>query len=153
MKWDSGNNNDLWAIDHGNISRIVMSKKIAVVQSNYIPWKGYFDLIPAVDEFILCDGMQYTRRDWCNRNKIKMANGVKCISVPVKVKGKYHQLIRETAIDGVDWAQSHRGQIKQSYFKKHLTNQCNLLKREAYLCKLRYSSRLPIKTFYNILLL
>ena len=46
-------------------------KKIAILQSNYIPWKGYFDLIAAVDEFIIYDDMQYTRRDWRNRNRIK----------------------------------------------------------------------------------
>jgi hypothetical protein len=44
--------------------------KIAILQSNYIPWKGYFDLVASVDEFILFDDMQYTRRDWRNRNKI-----------------------------------------------------------------------------------
>ena len=37
-------------------------KKVAILQSNYIPWKGYFDMIAAVDEFILYDDMQYTRR-------------------------------------------------------------------------------------------
>ena len=45
-----------------------MSKKAAIVQSIYIRWKGYFDLINLVDEFILFDDMQYTRRDWRNRN-------------------------------------------------------------------------------------
>ena len=48
-------------------------KKIAILQSNYIPWKDYFDMIAAVDEFILYDDMQYTRRDWRNRNQIKTA--------------------------------------------------------------------------------
>jgi len=94
-----------------------MTKKVAILQSNYIPWKGYFDLIAAVDEFILYDDVQYTRRDWRNRNKIKTPNGVKWLSVPVKVKGKYHQLIRDTEIDNTDWAQAHRGSIKQSYLK------------------------------------
>ncbi len=63
-------------------------KKIAIVQSNYIPWKGYFDMIAAVDEFILYDDMQYTRRDWRNRNQIKTPQGVQWLTVPVKVKGK-----------------------------------------------------------------
>ena len=49
-------------------------KKVAIVQSNYIPWKGYFDLIRSVDEFILYDDMQFTKRDWRNRNRIKTAN-------------------------------------------------------------------------------
>ena len=82
-------------------------KKVAIVQSNYIPWKGYFDLIADVDEFIIYDDMQYTRRDWRNRNRIKTPQGLKWLSVPVKVKGRYHQTIRETRIDGADWATSH----------------------------------------------
>ena len=81
--------------------------RIAVLQSSYIPWKGYFDLIASVEEFILYDDTQYTRRDWRNRNKVKTPQGTKWISVPVKVKGKYSQKIRETEIDGTDWAQSH----------------------------------------------
>ena len=46
-------------------------KRIAVMQSNYIPWKGYFDLMNAVDEFVIYDEVQYTKNDWRNRNKIK----------------------------------------------------------------------------------
>ena len=46
-------------------------KSVAIVQSSYIPWKGYFDLINSVDEFILYDDRQYTRRDWRSRNRIK----------------------------------------------------------------------------------
>jgi hypothetical protein len=83
------------------------TKKVAIVQSNYIPWKGYFDMIAAVDEFVLYDDMQYTRRDWRNRNQIKTPHGVQWLSVPVKVKGKYHQSIRETEIDGQGWAGVH----------------------------------------------
>jgi len=90
-------------------------KKVAVVQSNYIPWKGYFDIIASVDEFIIFDDMQYTRRDWRNRNLIKTPNGVQWLTVPVKVKGKYHQTIRETEIDGVDWARTHWKTFSQHY--------------------------------------
>lgn len=90
-------------------------KKIAIVQSNYIPWKGYFDMIAAVDEFILYDDMQYTRRDWRNRNQIKTPQGVQWLTVPVLVKGKYHQKIRETEIDGTDWADAHWKALVQNY--------------------------------------
>lgn len=82
-------------------------KKVAILQSNYIPWKGYFDLIAAVDEFILYDDMQYTRRDWRNRNLIKTPQGLQWLTVPVKVSGKYLQSIRETEIDGHSWAEKH----------------------------------------------
>lgn len=50
-------------------------KSLVILQSNYIPWKGYFDLIHDADEFILFDDMQYTRRDWRNRNQIKTEKG------------------------------------------------------------------------------
>lgn len=90
-------------------------KKIAIVQSNYIPWKGYFDMIAAVDEFILYDDMQYTRRDWRNRNQIKTPNGAKWLTVPVLVKGKYHQKIRDTEIDGNSWATDHWKALIQNY--------------------------------------
>lgn len=90
-------------------------KKVAILQSNYIPWKGYFDMIAAVDEFILYDDMQYTRRDWRNRNQIKTPQGVQWLTVPVKVKGKYDQTIRETELDGSDWASAHWKALVQNY--------------------------------------
>lgn len=90
-------------------------KKVAILQSNYIPWKGYFDLIAAVDEFILYDDMQYTRRDWRNRNQIKTPQGLQWLAVPVQVKGKYHQTIREAEIDGNDWAEVHWKTLVQNY--------------------------------------
>ena len=92
-------------------------KKVAILQSNYIPWKGYFDLIAAVDEFILYDDMQYTRRDWRNRNQIKTPQGPVWLTVPVKVKGKYHQRIRETEIDGREWAVAHWKSLALNYKK------------------------------------
>ncbi|MBB5020528.1 hypothetical protein HNQ59_003849 [Chitinivorax tropicus] len=90
-------------------------KKVAILQSNYIPWKGYFDMIAAVDEFILYDDMQYTRRDWRNRNQIKTPQGVQWLTVPVLVKGKYHQKICETEIDGSEWASVHWKSLVQNY--------------------------------------
>lgn len=90
-------------------------KKVAIVQSNYIPWKGYFDMIAAVDEFILYDDMQYTRRDWRNRNQIKTPQGLAWLTVPVQVKGRYHQKIRDTEIDGTEWATLHWKSLTQNY--------------------------------------
>lgn len=90
-------------------------KKVAIIQSNYIPWKGYFDIVGSVDEFIIYDDMQYTRRDWRNRNKIKTPQGLQWLTVPVRVKGKYTQTIRETEIDGVDWAARHWRSLHQNY--------------------------------------
>jgi len=90
-------------------------KKVAILQSNYIPWKGYFDLIAAVDEFILYDDMQYTRRDWRNRNQIKTPQALQWLTVPVQVKGKYDQKIKDTLIDRSDWAIAHWKALAQNY--------------------------------------
>jgi hypothetical protein len=90
-------------------------KKVAIVQSNYIPWKGYFDLIAAVDEFILYDDAQYTRQNWRNRNRVKSPQGVQWLTVPVKMKGKFPQPIRETSVDGVYWREKHWKTLIQNY--------------------------------------
>lgn len=97
------------------LAQPAIAKKVAILQSNYIPWKGYFDLIAAVDEFILYDDMQFTRRDWRNRNQIKTPQGVQWLTVPVQVKGKYHQKIKETEIDGTAWAVEHWKALSQNY--------------------------------------
>ncbi len=94
-------------------------KKIAILQSNYIPWKGYFGMIAAVDEFIIFDDMQYTRRDWRNRNQIKTPQGVQWLTVPVRVKGRYHQKIRATEIDGTKWAAIHWQALSRNYKRAH----------------------------------
>lgn len=94
-----------------------MSKRIAIVQSSYLPWKGYFDLIRSVDEFVLYDDMQFTRRDWRSRNRIKTANGLHWLSVPVNVKGKYEQKIKDTQIADAEWPEKHWQTLRHAYGK------------------------------------
>lgn len=91
------------------------AKRVAILQSSYIPWKGYFDIINMVDEFILFDDVQFTRRDWRNRNRIKTAAGLRWLTIPVKAKGRYLQRIDETEISDPTWAQAHWGALAQSY--------------------------------------
>jgi hypothetical protein len=90
-----------------------MAKRIAILQSNYIPWKGYFDLIRAVDEFVLFDDVQYTRQDWRNRNRIKTPRGAQWLTVPVK--GKFGQTIAETVVADPQWARQHWRVIADNY--------------------------------------
>lgn len=60
-----------------------MVTRVAILQSNYIPWKGTFDLIHDVDEFVFLDDVQYTRQDWRNRNRIKTDRGLRWLTIPV----------------------------------------------------------------------
>ena len=92
-----------------------MTRSVAIVQSCYIPWKGYFDLIASVDEFILYDDRQFTRRDWRNRNRIKTPQGSQWLTIPVETKGRYHQRIDETVIGDPRWAEQHWKTIVHNY--------------------------------------
>lgn len=92
-------------------------KKIAILQSNYIPWKGYFDIINMVDEFVIYDDAQYTKRDWRNRNIIKTKDGPKWLTIPVEVKNKFKQTIRETRITDSKWINQHLKTLKFNYSK------------------------------------
>ena len=120
-----------------------MSKRVAVVQSNYIPWKGYFDLIQGVDEFILLDDVQYTRRDWRNRNAIKTKGGLLWLTIPVQAKGKYCQKMNETVVSDTGWNSQHWATITHSYskapfFRSVYTEALEELYRN---CQERYLSR------------
>jgi WbqC-like protein family len=92
-----------------------LSVRLAAAQSNYIPWKGYFDLINQVDEFVFLDEVQYTRRDWRNRNKIKVGGVVQWLTIPVEAKGRYHQRIDETRIADSSWAERHFDTLVHAY--------------------------------------
>jgi hypothetical protein len=94
-----------------------MGKTVAIIQSNYIPWKGYFNIIKCVDEFVLLDDVQYTRRDWRNRNLIKTSSGLKWLSIPVNVKGQFTVCIKDVSTAGSDWRLDHWRQISSAYSK------------------------------------
>jgi hypothetical protein len=91
-------------------------KRIAILQSNYIPWKGYFDIINSVDEFVLYDEVQYTKNDWRNRNQIKTVNGSQWLTIPVR-RTSLTQKINETRTDGNRWRKKHWHSICQWYAK------------------------------------
>jgi len=121
-------------------------KKVAILQSNYIPWKGYFDLINSVDEFILYDDMQYTRRDWRNRNKIKTSNGLIWLTIPVEVKGKYFQKIKDTKVADLTWNRKHWNSILLNYSKAKYFKDFKDLFEDIYLnCDEEYLSEINFK--------
>lgn len=98
-------------------------KRVAIIQSNYIPWKGYFDIINCVDEFIILDDVQYTKRDWRNRNKIKTPNGTQWLTIPVQTKNKYKQMIKDVIVSNNSWAQQHYNKIVRYYSKTKYFNE------------------------------
>lgn len=90
-------------------------KRLAVLQSNYIPWKGYFDIIHDVDEFIFYDEVQFTKNDWRNRNKIITPQGEIWLSVPVGTDE--HRLILDVQIKDSAWQKKHFKTLEMAYHK------------------------------------
>lgn len=124
---------------------------IAILQSNYIPWKGYFDLIRSVDKFIIFDEMQYTRRDWRNRNRIKTPQGLLWLTVPVSCKGKYFQKISETKLSDANWAPDHWVKITQNYRRAKYFNEIRDLLEPIYFGEhFDYLSQLNLRLIQSI---
>lgn len=89
--------------------------KIAIMQPTYLPWLGYFDLIDTVDMFVFLDQVQFTRRSWQQRNRVKSANGLDWLTVPVHVKGKREQTIAAAKMDGNDFSNTHLSTLRTNY--------------------------------------
>jgi len=130
-------------------------KKVAIVQSNYIPWKGYFDLIRSVDEFILYDEVQFTKNDWRNRNKIKTPQGLKWLSI--SILHSISQKINEIQVVDNKWRVKHWLTIKQFYRKspyfcryEELFERAYLRTSETYLSRINYTFICLINQLLNI---
>ena len=109
-------------------------KSVAMLQSNYIPWKGVFDLINRVDIFVFYDDVQFTKKDWRSRNRIPSANGPLWLSVPVLTKGKREQLICEAMIDPTDnWQMKHFKTLSLTYSKAPYFNDFSELLHDFYI--------------------
>lgn len=89
-------------------------KRVVVLQSNYLPWKGYFDLIRRADLLIFYDDTQYTKNDWRNRNRIKTSRGVEWLTIPCG-RHHMHRLIHDVRPVGNEWQRSHWDRIRMSY--------------------------------------
>lgn len=109
------------------------TNKVVITQSNYIPWKGYFDMMNRADVFVVYDDMQYTKRDWRNRNLIKVPTGTAWLTIPVEVKGKYFQKIKDTRISDPSWNKRHWDTLKQAYAKAGHFEEMAPLVQEAYM--------------------
>lgn len=92
--------------------------KVVILQPSYIPWRGYFHQIQKADLFIFYDDVQYDKRGWQNRNRIKTPAGSRWLTIPVFSAGYQinHQLIKETRIDwSQNWNESHWHILQQNY--------------------------------------
>ncbi len=89
--------------------------RAAIIQSCYVPWKGYFDVIRSVDHFILLDDVQYSRGNFRNRNRIKSAKGPRWLTIPLRLSGTFGARIDEMRIADPRWNEGHRSTLLQCY--------------------------------------
>jgi hypothetical protein len=88
--------------------------KVVVLQSNYVPWKGYFDLIGNSDVCVFLDTVQFTKNDWRNRNRIKTKSGeLRWMSIPVGQS--IQRKIRDVELPSGPWRQKHLDMFEVAY--------------------------------------
>ena len=107
-------------------------KRVAIVQSNYIPWKGYFDMINMVGEFILYDDVQYTKHDWRNRNLLKTENGTQWVTIPVLRKFLSQKISETRAVNNI-WRRKHWNSVCHWYSKAPFFNTYKEIFEELYM--------------------
>ena len=102
----------------GTMTSGVKSMRVAILQPSYLPWLGFFEQMHRSDQFILYDDVQFTRRDWRNRNRVRVLEGSVWLTVPVIQKNKYDQSLLETKIDNsTSWKRKHLETIRCHYSK------------------------------------
>jgi hypothetical protein len=110
--------------------------KCTILQPGYLPWLGFFDQMAQSDVFVMYDDVQYTRRDWRSRNRIKTAKGVCWLTVPVKTRGRRYQLVNEARVDNSrPWQRKHVETIRGSYsnapyFKRYFPQIKSILEKD-----------------------
>jgi len=94
------------------------SMRVAILQPSYLPWLGFFEQMHRSDQFVLYDDVQFTRRDWRNRNRVRVREGSVWLTVPIIQKNNFEQTLLETKIDNsTAWKRKHLETIRCHYSK------------------------------------
>ena len=91
---------------------------ISIIQPSFLPWLGYFEQMAVANLFVYLDDVQYTRKDWRNRNRLKSPSGIKWGSVPVHKGAGRGMLIKDACINYNNaWQENVIAKIVQWYRK------------------------------------
>jgi hypothetical protein len=131
--------------------------KCAIMQPTYLPWAGYFALMGSVDTFIVLDDVEFSRQSWQQRNCIKSQDGAQWLTVPVKVAGNSHQLIRDVEIDARQpWRRKHLNALMLNYAKAAFIRKYKQWLQDVYqtpwrlLCELNVRLVQDVASFLNV---
>ncbi len=94
-------------------------RTIACCQPHYVPWIGYFEMVDRVDEFWLLDDVDFVKREWKNRNRIRKDRTdteTKWLTVPIERASQRGTHIREARIaNDFDWRTRHLDALAETY--------------------------------------
>ena len=92
-------------------------KAISILQPSYLPYLGHFEQMAVTDLYVHMDDVQYTRKDWRNRNRVRTADGWTWLTVPVK-KCPRPSPLNEVAVSyRQPWLDKHLKTLRLSYGK------------------------------------
>jgi hypothetical protein len=90
-------------------------RRISLIQSAYIPWRGFFDLVDRCDEYVIYDEAQFSKGHWHNRNRIGGPSGPAWLTIPVKTADRLGQAIEDVVVSDRTWAEAHWRKIESFY--------------------------------------
>lgn len=124
--------------------------RVGVIQSCYVPWRGYFDFIASVDLFVIYDDVQFSKGSWRNRNRLKMPTGLQWLTIPVDAGAK--SSIDEVRIvdQGKSWRNRHRELLTESLRRSPFFGEMMQLWLEGVECDLSTLSRLNIALIQSV---
>lgn len=92
--------------------------KVAIMQPYFFPYIGYFQMMNAVDEFVVYDNIEFTKKGWINRNRILVNNSDAYITLTVKKDSDYLNIVERSLAD--TWPDERKkmlNRISESYRK------------------------------------
>jgi len=128
-----------------------MSITVVILQPGYIPWLGFFDQMYKSDTFVILDDVQYDKHGWRNRNRIKTAQGIQWMTVPVLTSGKNNLIIKDVLIDNrTGWQKKHLKSIEQNYKKSQFFKEYFYIFEEILSKEWKYLIDLDMEFIYRL---
>ncbi|MCX5712628.1 MAG: WbqC family protein [Candidatus Omnitrophica bacterium] len=94
-----------------------MAKTVVIHQPDFIPYPGFFHRLLHCDCFVLLDHVQFNRRGWHHRDKIKGLQGETWLSIPIRNIGKIKQIDKARIDNSTNWQKRHLNMLNSYYGK------------------------------------
>lgn len=124
--------------------------KVAIIQPSYFPWRGFFSIMSLVDTFVFFDDVQYTRRDWRNRNRFEINGDISWLTVPIKSHSRSSKINQIEVNNEINWQEKHLKTFSHSYGKTPYFHDAYNLFSEIKSCNQDSLSELTISTCKSV---